>query len=701
MNSKSFRIIKQLCNGQSYQIDDLGSKLSIPSRVIRYEIERANSFLYREGFSKIECNRSKVSLSVSDEEREKLKQWLAGLSPDYFTLSADERKTIILILLLSSPGYLTSQFLADRLSVSKSCIDKDLSIIKLQMKKKGLELFSKPGSGIYLSGNERNIRELCFSIVEHNLHFADYISGEKYHPGYVERQIQKYFCDAWFYPLVTIAHNIEEKANKKLSYKSLRNLVLDLCVILTRNSINKPILTVHENQELLQATKEYKVAEETSQELADIFQIELPVYDRCTLTVLLVSSKYSIPEPYLKEDWAQVQILADRIIRAMSKRLLIPFYDEEEIYTALQAHLGPMIFRLKNKMPNDNPNLELIKTNYEDVFKNLSGAIDAIHSQLLKGIQEEDIAYLSLHFCASIVRRKRMFTVSNVAIVCVHGLGTATLLKELICSRFKSIRIVTITTGSDLNFVDLDGIDFIISSIPLPDCACPWVQVNPILTDEDYQIIENMIEKYSTKSNPVDNSLDLFNDIVSTVESQSGTDNLPSFVDSLQKCFSRAGISIKHNKIQPSLYQLLPPEKILCNQTPLDWKDAVTLAGSILVESQDVTQEFIQSMIDTVENTGPYVVISKGVALIHGEGGLGVNHLAMSLITLKNPVYFHHPTNDPVKLILCLAPIDNSSHVAALEDFMNFLRNNDVDTICEEDDPVVLNKSLHRSALQI
>jgi transcriptional antiterminator/mannitol/fructose-specific phosphotransferase system IIA component (Ntr-type) len=701
MNSKSFRIIKQLCSGQSYQIDDLGSKLGISSRVIRYEIEKANSFLYREGFSKIECSRSKVSLSVSEEEREKLKQWLAGLSADYFTLSADERKTIILILLLSSPGYLTSQFLADTLSVSKSCIDKDLSIIKTQVKKEGLQLFSKPGSGIFLSGNEQKIRELCFGVVEHNLHFADYISGEKYNPGYVERQVQKYFCDTWFNSLVAIAHSIEEKANKKLSYNSLRNLTLNLCVILTRISIHKSILADHENQALLQATNEYKVAEEISRQVEKCFQVDLSIYDRCTLTVLLVSSKYSNPEPYLKEDWAQVQILADRIIRAMSKRLQIPFYDEEEIYTALQAHLGPMIFRLKNKMPNDNPNLELIKTNYEDVFNNLTSVIDAIHSPLLDGIREEDIAYLSLHFCASIVRRKRMFTVSNVAIVCVHGIGTATLLKELICSRFKSIRIITITTGSDLNFTDLEGIDFIISSIPLPDCAYPWVQVNPILTDEDYQIIEDMIEKYSTKNNPTDNSLDFFNDIVSTVERQSVTDNLPNFVDSLQECFTRAGISIKHNKVQPSLHQLLPPEKIRCNQNALDWKDAVTLAGSILVESRDVTQDFIQSMIDTVENTGPYVVISKGVALIHGEGGLGVNHLAMSLVTLKNPVYFHHPTNDPVKLILCLAPIDNSSHVSALEDFMNFLRSNDVDTICEEDDPVVLNKSLHRSALLI
>ena len=701
MNSKSFRIIKQLCDGNTYRIVELADKIGISARMIRYEVEKANSFLLREGFSQINSNRSGICLPVSAEEREKLQHWLAGLSVHYVSLTAEERKTIIMILLLSSEGFLTSQHFADVLGVSKSCIDKDLSFLKDRIQKKGVQLFSKPGSGVQLSGDERRIREICLNIIEHELHFADYLSGEEYNPGYVERQVQKSFCNAWFTPLIGIAHDVEQKIDKKLSYNSFRNLVLSLCVALTRISMKHLIPNEHENQALLQATQEYQLVEELSEQVQADFGIEMPVYEKCGLTVLLVGAKYSTPETYLKEDWVQVQILTDRIIRAMSKKLNIPFYNEEDIYTSLQAHLGPVVFRLKNNIPSINPILDMVKRNYKDVFLALDEVIQSINSPLLEGIQDDDISFLSLHFCASVVRRKHILTVSHVAIVCVHGVGTAALLKELVCSRFKSIRIVAVTTGGDLDAIKHGEVDFIISSIPLPECEFPWVQVNPILTEDDFSRIEKMIEKYSTKNAPADDSLSFFNDVISTIEKQGGTDNMPLLIESLAKCFDRAGISIQQDKVQPTLAQLLPPEKIRCHQIAADWEEAVRLVGSILVDTGDVTEDFIQSMIDTVKNAGPYIVVSKGVALVHGEVGCGVNRLAMSMLTLKEPVPFHHPTNDPVRLILCLAPIDNSSHVSALEDFIHLIRRQKLDRICNENNPAQLNKFLHRSVLLI
>lgn len=701
MNSKTVRILKQLCDGQTYRVNDLARELDLSARMIRYEIEQANSFLTREGFCKIESGRRGISLSVPAAEKDHLRNWLAELSANDISLTAGERRLVILILLLSSREFLTVQYIADLLGVSKSCIDKDFALLKKRITEEGLTLHCKPGSGNRILGDERRIRETSLKIVEHNLHFGDYLSKEAYHPDYVERQVQRYFCDAWFPNLVAIIHEVEEESEKRLSYNSFRNLLLNLCVALTRISLDHVLSEKKENLVLLQATKEFQIVEAVSKHIQTLFSISLPLSEKCALTVLLVGAKYTTSEPYLKEDWAEIQILTDRMIRAMSKKLAIPFYEDEEIYTALQAHLGPMVFRLKNKVPTVNPNLEQVKRNYENIYSALTGVIKSIDSPLLKGIHEDDIAFLSLHFCASVVRRKRALTVSRVAIVCIHGIGTANLLKELICSRFKSVRVTAITTSNHLGSIDLDEIDFIISSIPLSNCSAPWIQVNPILTEDDLDRIEKMIEKHSIRSSPSDDFLELFNDVVSTVEQQSVIDNMPLLIDSLEKCFGRAGITIKQNKAQPSLAQLLPAEKIKCRQTAADWESAVRLAGSILLDSGDVTQDFIESMIETVNNAGPYSVISKGVALVHSDVGRGVNYLSMSMITLKEPVCFHHPTNDPVKLILCLASIDNSSHVLALEDFIHFLRSNDLEEICKEDDPQKFNKYLHRSKLLI
>jgi mannitol/fructose-specific phosphotransferase system IIA component (Ntr-type)/transcriptional regulatory protein LevR len=468
-------------------------------------------------------------------------------------------------------------------------------------------------------------------------------------------------------------------------------------VSLTRISNNSVISIESQNQVFLRATNEYQIGRLLCDQIAKRFSIEMPASEVCAITVLLVGAKYTTPQLYMKEDWVQVQILADRMIRMMSERLNIAFYEDEEIYSALQADLGPMVIRLKNKVPSLNPNLQQIKENYESIFSNLLEVVQNISSPLLAGIQEDDVAYLSLHFCASIERGKRSSTVSRVAIVCVHGVATANLLKEMVCSRFKIVRVVATTTENDLSSIQPADVDFVISSIPLINTKVPWIRVNPLLTPDDFNKIAKMIEKHFSKSETSTNYLDFFNDIVRTIENQCEVENMPHLIDSLKKCFDKASIQVKINKIQPSLAQLLPAEKIRCRVTVADWEDAVMQVGAILVNTGDVTPDYIQSIIEIVRNTGPYSVISKGIALVHGKVGSGVNGLSMSMITLKEPVIFHHPINDPVRLILCLAPVDDFSHVSALNDFIEFLRNYDLDRICKEEDPHVINEFLQRS----
>lgn len=700
MNSRSLKIIKKLLSGNTFQISELADSFGFTSRLIRYEIDEIDAFLSRVGFGGVLYDRSGVSLPIPDEEKRLLRDWLSRLSVDDISLSSEERIAVVEILLLSSCDYLTSQYFADLLGVSKSCIEKDLSLLKNRIQEEDLQLLGKPGSGKLIVGEERNIREICMRLVEHNLNFIDYLSGEEYFPLYVETQIQKNFCDKWVHPLIEIIDSCEHINEKKLSYSSFRHLLLYLCVALTRVSCGN-ILTVNpENQKLLSRTKEYEIAERLCEKINENFAVELPVSEICNIAVLLVSAKQSTAEPYLNEDWVQIQLLADRLIRAMGEKLSISFSDDEDLFNALQSHLGPMVCRLKNRIPLINSSLDQIKSSYNYIFTSLQSVIQTINSPLLEGIQEDNIAYLVLHFCASIERRERRYTKSRVAIVCVQGIGTASLLKELVSSRFKNIQVVTTTTEKDINFVELEGVDFIISSISLNKCAFPWVKVSPILTDHDFEQIEQMMKKHSSDQTALNNSNDFFEDIVSIIESQCIVDNKSVLMTSLTQSFEKAGVFIKKNKIQPSLSQLLPPERIRCQQSASNWEDAVRLAGSVLLENGDVTSTFINSAIDAVRKAGPYIVVSKGVALVHSEIGCGVRNLSMSMITLSDPVLFHHPINDPVKLILCLAPIDNYSHVAALEDFLVFLRRHDVNSICEETDTLKIHQYLQRSKKQ-
>lgn len=114
------------------------------------------------------------------------------------------------------------------------------------------------------------------------------------------------------------------------------------------------------------------------------------------------------------------------------------------------------------------------------------------------------------------------------------------------------------------------------------------------------------------------------------------------------------------------LKDILKAEYIKTNVECKDWEDAIRNAGNILLEKNIVTEEYIDTVIKSVKLYGPYVVVAKGIAIPHCLGSMGVNKNAITLITLKNPVNFGNPKNDPVYYVLLFANTDFDSHIEAL-----------------------------------
>lgn len=119
--------------------------------------------------------------------------------------------------------------------------------------------------------------------------------------------------------------------------------------------------------------------------------------------------------------------------------------------------------------------------------------------------------------------------------------------------------------------------------------------------------------------------------------------------------------------------QLLTRENIRLNVEVDTWEDALHCAGEPLVDNGSIKPTYITKMIEVVKDVGPYIVLDKGFALAHARPEDGVNRIGLSLITLKNPVNFGNPDNDPVSLVICLAATDNTSHLEVISDLAGFL----------------------------
>ena len=121
--------------------------------------------------------------------------------------------------------------------------------------------------------------------------------------------------------------------------------------------------------------------------------------------------------------------------------------------------------------------------------------------------------------------------------------------------------------------------------------------------------------------------------------------------------------------------ELLKKECIKLNVNAKNWEDAISIAGNLLVNNNFIKKEYITAIIEMVKELGPYIVITDGVAIPHARPEDGVIKLGYSLITLDPPISFGNPDNDPVKLIVCIAAIDNNSHIDLITKLVNLINN--------------------------
>lgn len=86
-----------------------------------------------------------------------------------------------------------------------------------------------------------------------------------------------------------------------------------------------------------------------------------------------------------------------------------------------------------------------------------------------------------------------------------------------------------------------------------------------------------------------------------------------------------------------------------------DWRDGVRAAANLLVELGTADQRYVDACVSSVEEHGPYIVLTPGVALAHAQAETGTTTEGLAALRLVRPVKFGHPTNDPVDVVLAFS----------------------------------------------
>ncbi len=493
-------------------VKKLADEIKVSKRTVQRELEYVGSSL----------NQYKVSLQTktgigiwvkgSKEDKEKLYTLLKEEEIIDSGDKEDRRKRLILEILKDrTPKKL--YYYANIFDVSEATISNDMEAVGDWFAQFQLTMIRKQGYGVALEGSEKNYRLAVRQFIDEN---TDSTLMKRFHEEN-ERNVLDILKDREGSNVYSLLSNdilnrvsicfqsIRDKRLTRLTENSYIGLILHVTIAVKRILQNE---LIEPNEELLTSlikNEDYKLAARIASSLEEEFQIDIPDIEIAYILLHIRGSKVQYIEDEENESdnqWERQSILSfiNDMIDTYDKSIAYDLKQDEEFIAGLLAHLQPTFVRLHNHMIISNPLLAQIKETYPVIFENSAKVGKLITERYGFQVPEEEIGFLAMHFGAACVRlesNKESKRRVNIGIVCASGIGISRLMHSKL-KRFLKERAELITYGKeDLTPLQLNKLDFLISSINLEEVDADIIRVSPLLLEIDLERIEAKVRIYA------------------------------------------------------------------------------------------------------------------------------------------------------------------------------------------------------------
>ncbi len=727
LKNRECKIIKKLIRTDSpLVIKELAAELSVSTRTIRYDLDKIEDWLEEQGLKM--QRKQGVGIYLENNAKEKLTD-IFDLEIEYQrAYTPEERQHIILKKLLSREEPIIVKEFEINLDVSEGTIIKDLNQVEKWLIKRNLELIRKPNYGIEIKGNENNWRKAVFDFLEESstedeaVNILNLFENTKSLPSFIDSYSD--LLNSINSSQVKFVKNIIRETEKDLDYSftdaAFSALILHIVIALQRILKNKDINMKSKQLLILKNKEEFKIAEEIVEKLSSKFKVEIPESEIGYITLHLLGAKFRHRGDFdFKADRLFDDKLLDltyQLVEIAAKILNLELTNDQELIYGLALHLKPTLNRIKYDLNIENQLVADIKEKYPQIYRASKIAAGVIQTEIFGEISEEEIGFIAMHIGAAVERKNIKSKLNNklrVALVCSTGIGTTKILAERLKNEFPNLKIIDTYSYHDIKAESFENnLELIISTINLPEIGINNLQVNPLLKEADIKNIENSIinifnnkiyqnnkkiKEYDGLSGEVKSDIDELTaetiELLKANHQLQAENDLENELKELFKEHLKEEAADNKKEVQElSLTDILNPGLIRAKVKCKDWKEAVKKSGKLLSAVGIVSENYIKSMIENIEQRGPYVVITPGVALVHAAPEMGVEKVGISLITLKKPVNFNHSQNDPVEIVVAFASPDKEQHVKALSNLIDKLYNNSLrdEMISTEDKQKVL-----------
>lgn len=668
MRIRSEKILNNLIFSQyPIPIDKLARENNVSIRTIRNDISEINNFLNVNAFNLVENIRNKgVRLDISNKDFENITSLLEKNSEEIYLNKNIRKFNLILEIVLGSKFFVYEK--EKEFDISKSTLDSDMRDIRSIFETYNLELISDSKKGIMLTGPEITIRTMVFNQIFENLGTMDVLDKTKH----CLPEFQVLFQFMSFESIYKINKLYKHFFSKSKAYIYKEQSIIFMAIWINRNIRGNTL----DNE-----------AKESNTELND----ELYTFIKRIVSEFgLVINKKEIKYIYfmlntlLNKDqdnpveWINAQVFTIRLINHIEDELSISFDDETDIlYERLLEHNLGLFSRIKNNIQIYNPLTENIKKNYADTFNAVQIFLNKNLILNYNEINNDEVAFLAIHFLSILSKKEQEeIDVYKAVVLCNYGVATGALLAENLKQYFP-IDVIAVLSTSELDLLSKLEADIVFSTSPIKIEDYPYLVVDPIMNNKNkndvkYFLKENSQLKRTIIRNPKSSNNNTVIEIIELIESIYGKMDY-NLVKEIIDTFNKNGLSINTKEMQPMIKDVLSDDGINLNLNVRNWEEAIIETSRPLLERGTIEDSYVDAMVNSVKEYGPYIVIGKHLALAHARPEDGVNQLGLSVATLNPPIPFGNEETDPVKIIFCLAATDSYSHLNIMKSLVNLL----------------------------
>lgn len=502
MNARQKKLLKILINEEDYiSVDQLMDQLAVSKRTVHNDLCKVEDFLSDYHIELKRKSKHGVKIEASVSKKESLLYYLDIHKEETDILSTKIRRMKIYSRLLSNNEGTSLNKLADEFMVSKTSIVSDLDIIEKQVQKFNLSLI-KDRKGTRIEGNEIDIRHALSQLA------SDFVQLE-FEEDQIEPKVSRLDLSTYYrlknlfnIDAIEKIEKIISEAEQRLGYVindlSYVNLITHLLILIKRVD-NDTLYTKETAKQIYQAEvidKTMAIANYIAVAIAKEFDIELPEGEVQYIHQYLVCSGIQSDFMHLNIENHLLDIkeehieLVNQLIEFVSVAIHCPLQEDKELKISLMTHIVPLLQRIKYNVKLDNPLINEIKVQYSAMYSIITLAVEMIDNQTLHNLSQDEIGFLTIHFQAAVERSMQQ---KNVIIVCPEGIGFSRLIAHRIERFISSIVIKDIVSLNQLQQIDLKDIDFVISTVPIKECAKPVVLVSSFLSEMDIRGINNFL----------------------------------------------------------------------------------------------------------------------------------------------------------------------------------------------------------------